>query len=68
MQFLSAQVGVITVGALPAVRYHDLSQWGGPPKVASSSSLVSVPGQVSLSDSLCAGGIECLGLCVHMWR
>lgn len=59
---------VISVGALPAVRYRDLSQWGWPPKGSFFlvSGLGSRPGL--LSDGLCARGIECLGLCVHIWR
>ena len=45
---LSAGVGVVSVAALPVVMDRDLSQFGWPPKVASSLPQVSVPRHVAL--------------------
>ena len=55
---LSAWVGVVSMVALPAASDRDLSQCGWPPKVASSSPQVLVPGHVSLVTALCV--CECV--------
>ena len=58
---LSARVWVVSVAALPAALDRDLSQCGGPPKVASSAPQVSLPSHASLvTASVCVGVSVCL--------
>ena len=60
---LSVRVGVVSVAALPVVMDCDLPQPGWPPKVASSSPQVPVPGHVSL---VTACGCVYVNVCIYV--